>query len=154
MRIVTGAAFAISDRVMFVSGRGDLLLELVVAFVAEVANRFGEQVLQLRFMGLMTRTALSILHGLMFDLGHLQLLFKHVMAVEAEFPIWLRQQALLAGGMWIVAGETFAVLGRLMLALALGHRRLMTIQAEVLTDLHQQVGQSRLVRSVAAHALP
>src|SRR5207249_471791 len=99
MRIVTGAAFAISDRVMFVSGRGDLLLELVVAFVAEVANRFGEQVLQLRFMGLMTRTALSILHGLMFDLGHLQLLFKHVMAVEAEFPIWLRQQALLAGGM-------------------------------------------------------
>ena len=39
MRIVTGTAFAIGDRVMFVGGRTYLLLELVMALVAQVAHR-------------------------------------------------------------------------------------------------------------------
>src|SRR6266567_5163241 len=56
--------------------------------------------------------------------------------------------------MRIVAGEAFAVLHRQMLTLALCYRRLMAVEAEVLTHLHKQVRDGRFVRSVAAHALP
>src|SRR5437667_1529303 len=56
--------------------------------------------------------------------------------------------------MRIVAREAFAVLHRQMLTLAFGCWRLMAVEAEVLTHLHQQVGDGRFVRSVAAHALP
>ena len=45
MRIVTGTAFAIGDRVMFVGGRAYLFLELVMALVTQVPNRFRQQLL-------------------------------------------------------------------------------------------------------------
>src|SRR5205809_614276 len=55
--------------------------------------------------------------------------------------------------MRIVAREAFAILRRQMLALAFGYRRLMAVEAEVLTHFHKQVRNGRFVRSVAAHAL-
>src|SRR5206468_6370198 len=84
MRIVASAAFAIGDRVMFVSGRSDLLLEFVMALVTQAANRLGEQLLELRLVRFVAGNAFTVLDRLMLHLGRMELFIQHIMALEAE----------------------------------------------------------------------
>ena len=128
--------FAILDRLVLNFGLRELLLKILMAVEAELPIRFGQELFDLRFVGLVTGRTLAVLNRLVFDLGSLELLVENVMAVKTQLTICFYQQPLLGGRVRIMAGKAFAILGRLMPALAFGHRRVMTVQAQSLAYFH------------------
>ena len=153
VRIVTGSAFAVLDRLMLYLGFSELKLD-VVAVRTELSVRFCQQFCELGFVRLVAGSAFPVFDRLMLHLGRLELLIENVVTIETEFSVRLYEQPLLARGVGIMAGKAFTILGRLVFTFALGHRRVVTIEAQCFPGLNQQLFIGGLVWFVAALAIP
>ena len=92
---MAGTTFAIARGVMFESCCLKLLLEVVVAFEAELSVGFDHELFVLRDMRTVARSAFVVLHRLVFDLCCRELLLDVLMALKAKLPIRLQEEMLL-----------------------------------------------------------
>ena len=95
MRVVARRALFILNGLMLHFRRAKLLLEIIMAFVAELPIRFDEQLFVVRQVRVMAGDALTILDRLMFDLGRCEKLLRVFVAFEAELAVRFQQKLLL-----------------------------------------------------------
>jgi hypothetical protein len=80
---VTGSAFSVSRGIMFECCFRDILLQVLMALIAEFAIGLDRQVLVVGNVRTVTGGTLQVFHRLMFDFRRRQLPLRILMAIEA-----------------------------------------------------------------------
>ena len=132
---MAGATVAILDRLVLVLGFGNLLLEIIVAVEAELADGLDQQVFEIGGVRAMAVQALAVVHRLMFILGGFG---RRVVALPAQSAVGADQQVGIRGLVGIVTGRALAIVHRLVLDLSLQEEVLMAGE----TDFSRLAGHS------------
>src|SRR5579884_4101538 len=125
---MTGSAVAILDRLMLDLGGGQLLFKIVVAFEAELAVRFDEELFVVRRVGIVARQAFGVDGRLVGGFG---LVRKFVMAFKANFVRFFDKQFFVLRFVCFVTTQAIAILHRLMLDLVDGNEVLVAGEAKL-----------------------
>jgi hypothetical protein len=128
MRIVTGGAFTIFDRLMFYFGSRVPFFLIFVAFITEFALGFREQLFVVGGVRVVAGSAFAIFNGLMFGFSGFR---QGVVTIGTEGRSGFVQHFGDGRAVRIMTGRTFAVFGGLMFELGFGEEVIVAFKANL-----------------------